>query len=278
MLGACSRCSHRGAGETPLLSWGNVPLWLWAALGQSCWNCFAQLCPAVTCPALSSPLPLLSARLMCSTWVFWGHLEMLPGLAGERKGILDFPGFFLCSFPVHWPPEGVRRGQVAHLTSTKLLVKELSHHNDVSLLSPLCHQMLLPPSIRYIASHLVLFSPCPGDNTTHQQPGEAGQEPGKGEDRSGCFCGKSPCPSLPQHWHPAPQEHSGSLAAVKPLSFPRLPQIARDSFCWVRAVGSLQAGGEQQPPLALSVHEDRLGHLAGGFGDEGQDSPSLLLL
>ena len=112
--------------DTLLARLGEVSPQLRAALGQSWQSCFAQLPLANTCPALSSPLLLFSARLLGGTQVFQGHLEVLPRVAGERKGSLVLTETFLCPFPVHSRPEGAEEDQVTQVPSIKLLLKELS--------------------------------------------------------------------------------------------------------------------------------------------------------
>ena len=118
--------------ETPLPSWGEVPPQQLLS-GQSWWSSFAQLCPANTCPAPSSPLPLLSARLPGGARLLRGSLQVLPGLAGEGKGGLGLTQLFLCPLPLHRPPEGVEGARVTQLPSIKLLLQELSGRHAVSV-------------------------------------------------------------------------------------------------------------------------------------------------
>ena len=92
---------------------------------------------------------------MGSARVFRGHLEVLPGLAGERKGGLGLTELFWHPFPLHRPPKGVEGARVTQRPSIKLLMKELRCCNDLSV-PPVS---ALPPDA-FLAQHQVHhFSP-----------------------------------------------------------------------------------------------------------------------
>ena len=84
-----------------------------------------------------------------------GHLEVLSGLAGDRKRGLVLTQLLLCPFPMHRPPEGVEGARITHLPSIKLLVKELSHRHAVSVPPA----STLPPDASPYQHQVHFFSP-----------------------------------------------------------------------------------------------------------------------
>lgn len=112
-------CTAAGRGA-PLLS------------GHSWKSCFIQLYPANTHPASSSPLLLL--RLHCRVVpAVPSSMEAPLRLAAEGRTGLGLTQLFFCPFPMHRPPEGVQGARITQLPSIKLVLKELSGHNSVSV-------------------------------------------------------------------------------------------------------------------------------------------------
>ncbi|XP_009470816.1 PREDICTED: uncharacterized protein LOC104019300, partial [Nipponia nippon] len=96
-------------------------------------------------------------------------------------------------------PEGGKRARVTRLPSLTLLEKELRCRHAVSVslwcgLGP--RALVLQLSSRGIAAHLLaLLLSCPVEDVQHQEPGEADEGPGRGE--NGCLLPASGCAGVP---------------------------------------------------------------------------------
>ncbi|XP_065534156.1 uncharacterized protein LOC136013744 isoform X2 [Lathamus discolor] len=135
--------------------------------GEHSWqSCFVQLCPSNTCPAPSSPLPLL--QLHCqAVLAVPSSVEAFPRLAAEGRAGLGLTQLFLCPFPMHILPEGVQGAQVTQLPSIKPVLKELSGRRAVTTLDTSSLEKLLQHQAQVRLSCSAI-SPI---STSHTWPG-----------------------------------------------------------------------------------------------------------